>query len=89
MKHALLVAFLGLAGCATTSTAVMPPAPVAVVPSPPTCPKTLPTEVGDDATKWLGEEVGAKTTRNGMLRLFPHKHDTDGFFGVVLVKAGK
>ncbi len=42
-----------------------------------------------DATKWLGEEVGAKTTRNGMLRLFPHKHDTDGFFGVVLVKAGK
>lgn len=57
MKHALLVAFLGLAGCATTSTAVMPPAPVAVVPSPPTCPKTLPTEVGDDATKWLGAKI--------------------------------
>jgi 16S rRNA (cytosine967-C5)-methyltransferase len=39
-----------------------------------------------DAAKWLGEEVAAKTTRNGMLRLFPHRHDTDGFFGVVLVK---
>lgn len=40
-----------------------------------------------DAAKWLGAEVAAKTTTNGMLRLFPHRHDTDGFFGAVLVRA--
>ncbi|MFO0600133.1 MAG: methyltransferase domain-containing protein [Myxococcaceae bacterium] len=40
-----------------------------------------------DASKWLGPELGAKTTRNGMLRLFPHVHDTDGFFGAVLVRS--
>jgi 16S rRNA (cytosine967-C5)-methyltransferase len=36
------------------------------------------------ATPWLGEAVAAKTTRDGMLRLFPHRHGTDGFFGAVL-----
>ena len=28
-----------------------------------------------------------QSPRGGMLRLFPHRHDTDGFFGAVLVKA--
>lgn len=36
------------------------------------------------ATPWLGEALAAKTTRDGMLRLFPHRHGTDGFFGAVL-----
>lgn len=38
------------------------------------------------ATPWLGEELAAKTTKNGMLRLDPYHHDTDGFFGAVLVR---
>ncbi len=40
------------------------------------------------ATTWLGPELGEKTTRNGMLRLAPHLHNTDGFFGAVLVRKG-
>ncbi|MFZ5446183.1 MAG: RsmB/NOP family class I SAM-dependent RNA methyltransferase [Myxococcota bacterium] len=40
-------------------------------------------------TPWLGEALAAKTTRDGMLRLFPHRHGTDGFFGAVLVRKGK
>jgi 16S rRNA (cytosine967-C5)-methyltransferase len=39
------------------------------------------------ATTWLGEELAAKTCVNGMLRLYPHRHRTDGFFGAVLVRA--
>ncbi len=34
--------------------------------------------------KWLGQELAAKVSQNGFLRLFPHLHDTDGFFGAVL-----
>ncbi|MDP1828657.1 MAG: RsmB/NOP family class I SAM-dependent RNA methyltransferase [Archangium sp.] len=41
------------------------------------------------ATPWLGEALAAQTTRDGMLRLYPHRHDTDGFFGAVLVKKAK
>jgi 16S rRNA (cytosine967-C5)-methyltransferase len=37
-------------------------------------------------TKWLGDELAAKTTRDGMLRLFPHRHGTDGFFGAVMTR---
>jgi 16S rRNA (cytosine967-C5)-methyltransferase len=33
--------------------------------------------------KWLGE-AGPNVTRGGFLRLFPHTHGTDGFFGAVL-----
>ncbi|MEW5739150.1 MAG: RsmB/NOP family class I SAM-dependent RNA methyltransferase [Myxococcota bacterium] len=36
------------------------------------------------ATPWLGEALAARTTRDGMLRLYPHRHGTDGFFGAVL-----
>ena len=39
------------------------------------------------AAPWLGEAIAEKTTRDGMLRLFPNRHDTDGFFGAVLVRA--
>lgn len=35
----------------------------------------------------LGEKLGKEVSRDGFLRLFPHKHGTDGFFGAVLVKA--
>ncbi len=35
----------------------------------------------------LGEELGKKVSRDGFLRLFPHQHGTDGFFGAILVKA--
>ncbi len=38
------------------------------------------------ATPWLGETLAPQVTRGGMLRLFPHRHDTDGFFGAVLVR---
>jgi 16S rRNA (cytosine967-C5)-methyltransferase len=41
------------------------------------------------ATPWLGEALAAQTTRDGMLRLYPHRHDTDGFFGAVLVRKAK
>ncbi|HEY1089327.1 MAG TPA: RsmB/NOP family class I SAM-dependent RNA methyltransferase, partial [Archangium sp.] len=40
-------------------------------------------------TPWLGEALASKTTRDGMLRLYPHRHDTDGFFGAVLVRKAK
>ncbi|MGA9521168.1 MAG: RsmB/NOP family class I SAM-dependent RNA methyltransferase [Myxococcaceae bacterium] len=40
-----------------------------------------------DASLDLPEGIGEKVTRNGFLRLFPHKHGTDGFFGAVLVRA--
>jgi 16S rRNA (cytosine967-C5)-methyltransferase len=36
------------------------------------------------ATPWLGEALAERTTRAGMLRLYPHRHGTDGFFGAVL-----
>ena len=39
------------------------------------------------AEKMLPEKVGPKVTREGFLRLFPHLHGTDGFFGAVLLKA--
>jgi 16S rRNA (cytosine967-C5)-methyltransferase len=38
------------------------------------------------AEKWLGPELGAQVTQQGMLRLYTHRHGTDGFFGAVLVK---
>ncbi len=39
------------------------------------------------AGKWLGEALAEKCTRNGFLRLYPHRHGTDGFFGAVLERA--
>ena len=39
------------------------------------------------AGKWLGAELTEKCTRDGMLRLYPHRHGTDGFFGAVLERA--
>ena len=41
------------------------------------------------AKPWLGEQIATQTTRAGMLRLYPHRHETDGFFGAVLVRKGK
>lgn len=38
------------------------------------------------ASAQLGEAIGAKVTREGFLRLFPHLHGTDGFFGAILVR---
>jgi 16S rRNA (cytosine967-C5)-methyltransferase len=38
------------------------------------------------ASDLLGAEVGPKTTRGGFLRVAPHPHGTDGFFGAVLVR---
>jgi 16S rRNA (cytosine967-C5)-methyltransferase len=38
------------------------------------------------ASDELGPELGAKTTRGGYLRLAPHLHGTDGFFGAILLK---
>ncbi len=35
----------------------------------------------------IGEALAAKVATNGFLRLFPHRHGTDGFFGAVLVRA--
>ncbi len=37
-------------------------------------------------TPWLGEALAEQTTRDGMLRLYPHRHGTDGFFGAVLTR---
>jgi len=34
----------------------------------------------------LGPALGAQVMRDGFLRLFPHKHGTDGFFGAILVR---
>lgn len=39
------------------------------------------------AEKLLPPEVAPKVVRNGFLRLFPHLHNTDGFFGAVLLRA--
>jgi len=36
------------------------------------------------AAQWLGPELGQKCTVDGALRLYPHRHNTDGFYGVVL-----
>jgi 16S rRNA (cytosine967-C5)-methyltransferase len=41
------------------------------------------------ATELLGQELGPKVTQGPFLRLAPHKHGTDGFFGAVLVRARK
>ena len=35
----------------------------------------------------LGAELGEKVSRDGFLRLSPHLHGTDGFFGAILVRA--
>jgi 16S rRNA (cytosine967-C5)-methyltransferase len=35
----------------------------------------------------LGPELGAKVSRGPFLRLAPHTHGTDGFFGAILVRA--
>ncbi|MGQ0504288.1 MAG: RsmB/NOP family class I SAM-dependent RNA methyltransferase [Myxococcaceae bacterium] len=34
----------------------------------------------------LGPELGKKVSRDGFLRLSPHLHGTDGFFGAILVR---
>jgi 16S rRNA (cytosine967-C5)-methyltransferase len=39
------------------------------------------------AERSLGPELAAKTCRDGMLRLFPHRHGTDAFFGAILTRA--
>jgi len=39
------------------------------------------------AERSLGKELAAKTCRNGFLRLFPHRHGTDAFFGAILKRA--
>jgi 16S rRNA (cytosine967-C5)-methyltransferase len=36
--------------------------------------------------RWLPPDAPIPLTRGGMLRLYPHRHDTDGFFGAVLVR---
>lgn len=36
------------------------------------------------AERSLGPELAAKTSRDGFLRLFPHRHGTDAFFGAIL-----
>ncbi len=38
------------------------------------------------AVEVLGPELSSVVTPRGFLRLYPHKHNTDGFFGAVLVK---
>lgn len=42
------------------------------------------------AEAWLGTALGeggaTRVTRGGCLRLYPHRHDTDGFFGAVLAR---
>jgi len=35
----------------------------------------------------LGEDLAGKVTREGFLRVAPHTHGTDGFFGAVLQRA--
>ncbi len=41
------------------------------------------------ASDELGAPLGAKTTRGGFLRLAPHQHGTDGFFGAILSRKKK
>jgi 16S rRNA (cytosine967-C5)-methyltransferase len=38
-------------------------------------------------TQELGPELGAKVSQGPFLRLAPHTHGTDGFFGAILVRA--
>jgi 16S rRNA (cytosine967-C5)-methyltransferase len=38
-------------------------------------------------TEELGPEVGAKVSQGPFMRLAPHTHGTDGFFGAILVRA--
>jgi 16S rRNA (cytosine967-C5)-methyltransferase len=38
------------------------------------------------AGELLGPHLAHVVTPRGFLRLYPHLHDTDGFFGAVLVK---
>lgn len=40
-------------------------------------------------TEELGPELGAKVSVGPFLRLAPHLHNTDGFFGAILVRAKK
>jgi 16S rRNA (cytosine967-C5)-methyltransferase len=40
-------------------------------------------------TEELGPELGAKVSAGPFLRLAPHLHGTDGFFGAILVRAKK
>ncbi len=40
------------------------------------------------ATSILGEELASEVTREGFLRVAPHSHGTDGFFGAMLQRAG-
>lgn len=39
------------------------------------------------ADTWLPKESALPLTRDGMLRLYTHKHGTDGFFGAVMIRA--
>jgi 16S rRNA (cytosine967-C5)-methyltransferase len=39
------------------------------------------------ASVTLGEDLAGKVTREGFLRVAPHSHGTDGFFGAVLQRA--
>jgi 16S rRNA (cytosine967-C5)-methyltransferase len=39
------------------------------------------------AAEELPEGVGERVTEHGFLKLFPHRHGTDGFFGAILVRA--
>ncbi|MDX2013463.1 MAG: RsmB/NOP family class I SAM-dependent RNA methyltransferase [Myxococcaceae bacterium] len=41
------------------------------------------------AERSLGKELAEKTCRDGMLRLFPHRHGTDAFFGAILERKAK
>jgi 16S rRNA (cytosine967-C5)-methyltransferase len=41
------------------------------------------------AERSLGKELAAKTCRDGMLRLYPHRHGTDAFFGAILERKAK
>lgn len=38
------------------------------------------------AQELLGPELGARVCEGGFLRLWPHRHGTDGFFGAVLTR---
>ena len=39
------------------------------------------------AAELLGSDLGPRVTRDGFLRVAPHTHDTDGFFGAVLQRS--
>ncbi len=40
----------------------------------------------EPAGRWLGDGLAERCTVGGMLRLYPHRHGTDGFFGAVLAR---